>query len=74
LQQAVNDNQPVAADILRGAGDIATWLGVKPRAVYHLAATGQVPTFRLGDVVCARKSTLAAWISEQEQKSARRAA
>lgn len=65
----MNDNSPLAADVLRGADAIAEWMGFKRRTIYHLAATGALPTFRMGDIVCARKSTLAAWIAGQEATS-----
>ena len=61
-----NDNN-LAADILRGADAIAGYLGFPRRAVYHAAAKGSIPTFRVGETICARKSTLTAWIAAQEQ-------
>jgi excisionase family DNA binding protein len=64
-----NDNH-LAADILRGAEEIANYLGFPRRSIYHAASRGNIPTFRIGDLVCARKSTLAAWISEQERAAA----
>lgn len=60
------DNDNLAADILRGADAIAAFLGFPRRAVYHAAAKGHLPTFRLGETVCSRKSTLLAWIASQE--------
>lgn len=54
-------------DMLRGASAIADFLGFPRRTVYHAAAKGHLPTFRIGDLVCARKSTLTAWIAKQEQ-------
>ncbi|MBT1517317.1 hypothetical protein KIP88_44175 [Bradyrhizobium sp. SRL28] len=39
----------------------------KPRRVYHLAARSDLSLFRLGDVICGRKSTLLASIDEQEK-------
>ncbi|RWO18650.1 MAG: DNA-binding protein [Mesorhizobium sp.] len=63
-----NDN--LAADILRGADAIAKHLGFPRRAIYHLVSIGGLPTFRLGETVCARRSTLAKWIAEQETKAA----
>ena len=67
MQTASNDNH-LAEDILRGAGAIAAFLGFPRRTVYHAAAKGHLPTFRIGDLVCARKSTLTAWVAEQEKK------
>ncbi|UVK44830.1 excisionase family DNA-binding protein [Mesorhizobium sp. AR07] len=63
-----NDN--LAADILRGADAIAQHLGFPRRAIYHLVSKGGLPSFRLGETVCARKSTLAKWISAQERAAA----
>lgn len=63
-----NDN--LAADILRGADAIAKHLGFPRRAIYHLVSKGGLPTFRLGETVCARKSTLTRWIQVQEARAA----
>ena len=63
-----NDN--LAADILRGADAIAKHLGFPRRAIYHLVSKGGLPSFRLGETVCARKSTLTRWIQEQEARAA----
>lgn len=64
--------RPLADDILRGAEEIAVFLFGNPRhrrKVYHLAETSRVPCFRLGAVLCARRSTLQAWIEQQEARS-----
>ncbi|EBU7498353.1 hypothetical protein DK058_26135, partial [Salmonella enterica subsp. enterica serovar Typhi] len=58
--------QELAEDILRGADAIATYMGLPRRAVYHAVAKGQLPAFRIGETVCARKSTLRGWIAKQE--------
>ena len=65
--EAANDN--ISADILRGAEAIDEYLGFPRRAVYHAVSKGHLPSFRVGDIVCARKSTLAAWIAQQEAKT-----
>lgn len=60
-----------ATDILRGAEAIAEFLfGDKSqrRKVYHLAATSHLPTFKLGSMICARRSILLNWIEEQERR------
>ena len=62
-----NDNiPPLAEDVLRGAAAIASFMGFDRRTIYHLAAKGALPVFKMGDIVCARKSTLLAWIKQQE--------
>jgi hypothetical protein len=66
----MSDDEPkIAADMLRGADEIAEFLfGDKEdrRKVYHLVATSNLPVFKLGAMICARKSILLRWIAEQE--------
>jgi hypothetical protein len=62
-------NSELAADLLRGADEIAQYLFgdlVARRKVYHLMATSNLPSFKLGAMVCARKSVLRKWIEDQE--------
>jgi hypothetical protein len=66
-------NDELAADILRGADDLALFLfGDKKdrRKVYHLASTSNLPVFKLGSMICARKSILLKWIADQESSHA----
>src|SRR5947209_5195253 len=63
----------LADDLLRGASEIAEFVfgdARQRRAVYHLAVEvkpeHRMPVFRLGNVICARRSTLLRWIAEQE--------
>jgi hypothetical protein len=61
----------LAGDLLRGANTIAVFLfgsGTERRKVYHLAETSRLPVFRLGSVLCARKSVLLQWVGEQEKR------
>jgi hypothetical protein len=66
-------NQParaLAGDVLHGADGIAEFLyGDKRlrRKVYNLVETARLPHFRLGTIICARRSVLLAWIEEQER-------
>lgn len=65
-----NDNDTLAADILRGADDIAAFTGLERSAVYYAIRKGCLPIFRIGGGVFARKSTLLAWVSAQESRTA----
>ena len=59
-------------DLLHGADEIAAYLLGDPkkrRQVYHLAATGAIPTFKLGSTICARKRTIRDWLDRQESTS-----
>lgn len=58
-----------AKDMLRGADEIAHYLygdSALRRKVYHLAATSNLPVFKLGSMICARKSILLKWVEDQE--------
>ncbi len=62
-----------ARDLLQGAEAIATFLYGDPgsrRKVYHLAATSNLPVFKLGAMLCARRSVLLHWIESQERRHA----
>ncbi|MBW7057921.1 hypothetical protein KY389_14790 [Paracoccus bogoriensis] len=61
----------LADDLLRGADAIAVFVfgdAKERRKVYYYASEAKVrmPTFRMGNVICARKSRLLDWIESQE--------
>jgi hypothetical protein len=67
----------IADDLLRGGAAIAEEVFGDPkerRAVYRLAGAvpeeDRLPVFRMGAVLCARKSTLAEWFQAREAKGA----
>ncbi|WP_286880878.1 hypothetical protein [Sphingomonas sp.] len=54
------------ADLLYGVKAIAAHLQMTVKQVYHLHAKGDLPTFKIGATVCARRSTLAKHFADQE--------
>jgi hypothetical protein len=62
-----------AKDMLRGADEIAQFLygdtGFR-RKIYHLVSTSHLPVFKLGAMICARKSVLLKWVEDQEVRHA----
>lgn len=51
----------LADDLLMGAAAISTFMfgaAYERRRVYWLADTGQLPVFRIGSILCARKSSI----------------
>lgn len=59
-----------ASDLLYGADEIATFLfGDRKhrRRLYRKIAKKNLPVFRIGHSICARKSVLLAWIEAQER-------
>lgn len=61
----------IADDMLQGADAIAAFMGLSPRQVYHQQK--RLPVFNIGSMLCARRSTLLAWVEEQEKKAAAKA-
>ena len=61
----------LAGDLLKGADEIAKFIfgerGSR-RKVYYLAECTRLPVFRLGSVLCARRSVLINWIEGQENR------
>ena len=62
----------LADDLLHGADEIACFIygsSDEPnrRRVYYAAEKHGLPTFKLGGVVSARKSTILKWIESQER-------
>lgn len=70
---AANDNT-LAADLLKGADAIAAFSGFDRRTIYHFASNGGIPVFRVGSMICARKSKIMAWVEGQESGNAGAAA
>lgn len=62
---ASNDNN---RDLLMGAKAIADHLGITARQTYRLIYADDIPTFKLGGTVAARRTTLGVWLAEQERK------
>ncbi|AWJ87619.1 DNA-binding protein (plasmid) [Azospirillum sp. TSH58] len=67
IPAAITDT--ISADLMPGADKIAGFLGMDRRTVYHLAQTGKIPVFRMGNTICARKSTILRWIADQESRA-----
>lgn len=57
-----------SADILHQYAEIGAFLRMTPKQVQHRIIAGEIPHFRIGRIVCARKSTLLAWLADQEAK------
>lgn len=53
-------------DLIYGLAAIGSAIGLTARQVEHLIANGQLPSFKLGRTVCARRSTLAKHFAAQE--------
>lgn len=68
---SANSGPDFAADLLHGANAIAGFLygdRALRRKVYHLVSSSRLPTFKLGSMICARKSALLKFIADQEAR------
>jgi hypothetical protein len=71
------DTPTLASDILRGIARINEFVfgdQANTRQVYYATAEAprpedRLPTFKIGGIICARKSTLLRWIEEREASS-----
>ena len=70
--EAANDN--IAGDVLKGAQEIADFLGEDRRCVFYAIGRGTLPHYRIGQSIRARKSTLLAWLAAQETAKSKEAA
>ncbi|MBD1583426.1 MULTISPECIES: helix-turn-helix domain-containing protein [Alteromonadales] len=50
--------------------EVAQYLKVNERTIYRLAASGELPGFRVGNAWRFKQSDLATWVAKQTQKSA----
>jgi hypothetical protein len=62
-------NLPKGLDVMRGASAIAEFLNTTPSRIYRLHNSKALPTYTEGATICARKSTLTAWIERQEAQA-----
>ena len=60
-----------SVDLLYGLAAIGEHVGLTARQVEHLVAKGELPTFKLGATVCARRSTMAKHFAAQEAAARR---
>ena len=73
VEERTGHHDEFSTDLLRGAKEIALFMygdREKRRKVYHLVATSNLPVFKLGSTICARKSVLLKWIRDQEDHRA----
>jgi excisionase family DNA binding protein len=50
--------QPLSEDLLPGAKSAAKFVGVTPRAIYHMVYAGHLPAIRVGKRLYFRRSEL----------------
>ena len=53
-------------DLLYGVSQIAKFLGIETRQARHQCETKRLPCFKLGQIICARRSKLWRWLDELE--------
>jgi hypothetical protein len=66
-------SETLGDDLIVGAKPIAEELGMTERQVFYMAETGQLPVFKIGRKLAARRSTLRQRIVELERTACERA-
>ncbi len=56
----------IDGDLLYGVYQIAKFLGIETRQARHQCEVKRLPSFKLGQLICSRRSTLWRWLDEQE--------
>ena len=69
----MDDPTPRQSDLLYGVPAIARFLRLRERQARHRIDNGTIPTFRLDGTICARESSLNAWLAEREAAARREA-
>ena len=62
--------QPTSGELLYGCRLIGEYLGLSYDQAWHLIRRHELPHFRIGRRVCARRSALDVWLDEREAKAA----
>lgn len=63
-------NQALSADeVLYGMPAVAEAFGWRTRQAEHLKEKHGLPTFKIGRVVCARRSAIAQWLAQREAEA-----
>lgn len=65
-QAAIETEPAPLGDLLYGVPAIGEFLGLTARQARHLCEVGRVPTFKVGKMICSRRTMLSTWLDEQE--------
>jgi hypothetical protein len=71
----MNDNDPeFSQDMLQGAKAIAMFMYGRcdqkaQRKIFHLVEKTNFPSFKVGSMICARRSVIIAWVRKMEERS-----
>lgn len=60
----VATTRPETADLLYTVPSIAEYLDLQEAQARHQIARGRIPTFRMGKIICSRKSWLRSWLDD----------
>ncbi len=55
--------------VLHRPQEVAEMLGISKATVYHLAASGQIPSVRVGKALRISREAIDRWIQDQERRT-----
>lgn len=68
FSESENSQGEVTKTDIMTIDEVASYLKLKLKTAYHLAAKGDIPGFKVGASWRFRRSEIERWIREQEQK------
>ncbi len=68
---ASSTSDQATGELLYGVRSIADFLGVSPRQALYLTEKQAFPFWREDRVICARRGTIQAWMTERERAARR---
>ena len=68
---ALSAPDQATGELLYGVRSIAEYLGVTERRALYLAEKRAFPFWKEGRTICARRSTIKAWLDERERAARR---
>jgi len=63
------EERATKVDLLYGVPAIARYMDMREPQARHLCERGDIPTFRMGRIICSRRSTIDAHLAERQARA-----
>jgi hypothetical protein len=63
------EERAAKADLLYGVPAIARYMDMREPQARHLCERGDIPTFRIGRIICSRRSAIDACLAEHQAQA-----
>jgi len=68
-KKTIPERGSTTADLLYGVPAIARYLDMREPQTRHLCERGDIPTFRMGRIICSARSTIDAHLAEGQARA-----